>query len=476
MSFGYLNNLNTTPYMYSNPNFRAQSVSVQNLEDSIEKLANRVEEEKKKKHNKTAMAVGGSVLGLSLFVAILNPRSSSKLMEKLKKLRLNSWKKAERAGGGSASGKFHKTVSKTAKWLTDFVSWTNNVNSVKDTYYKKLCTEEKSFHGIHNIETRKSFQKFDKVFRKLMKGQHETLTKWGDMLAKRTVRNGYKTAGRKMDKLEALIRQYSEKLPADKKQIVEEKLREIHAKRNYFTEGNLNQRFINQENLLENINADIRKKWSDYAHGFLDKNVKSTEHFNQNLSFWAEDIVKPERDKLEAEGLKVVDSIVGNKNGTKGQYQEILEFISNSLSAEENKALEKAFRKTEKSLHNAGHQEYGKYFNKKRDLMLGSAPTDIVTAVVGLSMGGIALATADNKDDRISRLITGIIPTVAGIGTNIALTSMLFSGVKGMLLGVGTGGILSLVGSGIDKYRLSSKQSENNNDNTAAKKGVNLIA
>jgi hypothetical protein len=98
------------------------------------------------------------------------------------------------------------------------------------------------------------------------------------------------------------------------------------------------------------------------------------------------------------------------------------------------------------------------YFDKRRDLTLGSAPTDILTATVGITTGAIALASADDRDKRISRTLTGILPAVAGIGTNIAMTSMLFSGTKGMLIGAATGGALSLLGSGLDKARLRAKE------------------
>ncbi len=457
MSFGYLSNLNTNPNMCYHTSFKAHSKPVQNSDNLVEKFVQKVDEEKEKRHNKKAIAVGSSVLGLSVLVAVFNPKFSSKLVERLKTFRVKNIKKADSVNKESFSAKFHNGISKVTNKLINFVSWTNNFNSVKDTYYKKLCTEEKAFHNIHDIEKRKTFKKIDKFFRKIMQKPHEVITKWGDILAKQTVKRGYRSSLKQMDKFDILIKQYTKDLPTDKKRIVESKLREIQEKRKYFAEANLDKRFAEQEALMENLDTDIRHKWKNYTHGFVDKNVKNGEHFNQNLSFWAQDMMKFEREKLEKEGVSIVDNFVGNKDGFKGSYNEILDILSQNISAEEKKSLQKALDKTAKSLRNASRQEYGKYFDKKRDLVLGSAPTDILTAVIGLMIGGVSLLSADNKDDRISRLLTGIIPTIAGIGTNIVLTSMLFSGVEGMLIGVLAGGVMSLAGSRINKLRLVAK-------------------
>lgn len=464
MSFRCDNNLNMNPYMRCNTTFRAQISPAQNIENSIDKLAQKVDEERKKKHNKTAMAVGGSVIGLSLLVAAFNPRVSSRLIEKLKVLHTKNITKLEQSDKNSVEGKLYEATSKTLNWLGRFVSWIGNVNSVKDTYFKKLCTEEKSFFGIHNLERREHFKHFDRGLRRVLKKPHEIITKWGDSLAKHTVRSSYKRSSKKMDSLETLIKSYSEKLSPEKKSEILSKLDNINTKREFFSKENLDQRFLAQENLMGDLNTNIRRKFRDYSHGFLDKNINTTEHFNQNLSFWAQDMMRPERERLEKEGVKVIDELVGNKEGLKGDYREIINLLSENITAEEKAVLEKSLAKTEKSLRKSGKCEFSEYFDKKRDLTLGSAPTDVVTAILGLTCGGVALAAADNKDDRISSLLKRILPITAGIGTTIALTAMLFSGVKGMFVGYGAGFILSLIGSRVDKHRLILKAKLNGED------------
>ncbi len=455
MEFGYVNSLNNIQHANQDISFGLRKPA--GTENPIDKLAQKVEDEKKKKHNRTAFAVGGTVLGLSILVAILNPRMSSTLIDKLRTLQYRAGRQVEKNKGDFVKTKFYKFVSGAIRWCSRFLSYLNNVNSVKDTYYKQLCTEEKSFIGIHNPDRRKRFAKIDKAFRKVMKKPHEFITECGDKLAKHTVRGSYKTAAQKMDSLESLITEYSKKLPAEERKSVIENLAQITKEREFFSGANLDKRFAGQEELMKDLDKNIRTRWQDYKHGFTNKYVKNTEHIDQYLSFWAEDIMKPERDKLSEAGTTAVDRLFGNKEGLSGGYRELVSKIAQNLSSEEKSTLDKAVNKAEKSLRKANKKECIEYFDKKRDLVLGSAPTDILSSVILLTIGGLTIATSDDKDKRISRLITGIIPTVAGVGTNIALTTMLYSGTKGLLYGVLTAGVLSLTGSMIDKARLKAK-------------------
>ena len=442
-----------------NANFTVNTTPEQMINNnSIDEFVKKVDEEKNKKHNKKAIAVGASVIGVSLLVSIFNPRISTKLIEKLKNARSKSSSKIDSGKNGFFKTKFYEVYAKTADWLSSFLSYTNNINSVKDTYFKKLCTEEKSFFGDPN---RKQKQKFDRWFVRIMKKPHEMITKWGDQLARLTVRRKYASSVANMDKLDALIKQYSDKLPPEQKAIFEQKIREIAAQKEYFSESRLLSRLDEQEKIMGDLNGKIRKFFEKYTHTFRNKFVKSkTAYFNDNLSFWAQDMLKADKERIVKNGTEAVDVLFGNSKGSKGSYNEIFELISPYLNNEDKKALQKAIEQNHKKLRSANLSECSEYFDKKRDLVLGSAPTDIVTAIVGVTSGGLAIATADDKDSRISKTLTGIIPAVAGIGTSIALTSMLFSGTKGMLLGAAAGGVMSLAGSGINHVRLNAKSKQ----------------
>lgn len=453
MSMGCTNKLNTCAELCHNPMFMAKPKSAKN-KNFIEEIKNENNKEENKKHRKVAYTVSASVLGLSLLVTILNPRISTKLIENLKKLQTRTNQQLERSKGDIVKTKFYKALASAVNWSSRFLSWTNNINSVKDTYYKQLCTEEKPFTNVHNLETRNRLIKLDKLFRKVMQKPHELITKWGDSLAKTTVRQGYKSADKNMDKLETLIKQYSEKLTESEKNILKDNLSKISEKRKFFTNENLNLRFMEQEKSMQNLDGHIRKHFRDYCKGFVNKDVKNAEHFSQNLQFWAKDFMQPERDRLAKQGMTAVNDLVGENIG----YAEIISNMSKNLGTNEQKKLQKMFQKVSVSLKKANYRECGEYFDKKRDLVLGSAPTDILSGTILLGIGGISYAAADNKEERTSKLITKILPVLAGFGTSIALTTMLFSGTKSMLYGIGTGGLLSLMGSKIDKVRNKNKK------------------
>ena len=107
--------------------------------------------------------------------------------------------------------------------------------------------------------------------------------------------------------------------------------------------------------------------------------------------------------------------------------------------------------------------------------MLGSAPTDVITALVSLIASGIAIGSADNKQDRISRTISGALPVVAGLGVSTILTALLFSGGKGIVLGAASSAGLSAIGS-MTSHKLFPKTKEelkiaqNNSENQTANK------
>ena len=185
------------------------------------------------------------------------------------------------------------------------------------------------------------------------------------------------------------------------------------------------------------------------------------------MSFWAEDALMPTRNKLENKGHEVVTSIVGDINrGTTGKYNEVIAMLTPYLSKDEAILLGKRLRQADKSLHKANFSETVEYFDKKRDLMLGGAPTDILSGLAMVGLSGIAVSTADTKEDRISKTITTAFPAIAGIGTSMAFTAMLFSGVKSLIYGSVAGSLFSLAGSGINRLIYPKNQNIAQTENT----------
>lgn len=444
------------------------------IENTVDILTPENVPEEHKKSNKKAIAVGSSVLVITGLVALLNPKYSSKFVTKLKSLSESSAKKFEQNKQNYLKSKFHKACQKTLDWGVRTLQFSNNINSAKDIAFTKLCCEKKGFHGVKNNTTRKILQKTDSGFTKVLSKAHRGITSWFDKISKKTVFLKYNSATKKMTELESLINKYKSKLNPTQQAELENKLSEIIKIKDYFSKDKTAERLLEQEKLMSNLERDFMTKFKAYRNGFRNKWVSKADHIDKNMTFWAEKILDPTRAKVEKQGAEVVEKLVGNAEGKQGLYDEIYKILSPNLSAQENESLQKLMKKSTEKLKNANYSECVEYFDKKRDLVLGSAPTDILTAVGGLALSGVAVATADNKEERISKALTGGFPIIAGIGANLAFTAMLFSGVQGLLYGFITSIGLSKLGSIIDKSIFGNK-SDNTENNPIKPTKTNLV-
>lgn len=482
MSFGYYYNLNNSTYLPQNIGFRANATGMAStpapLAKPIETVSKTIESsvdafvpegEKKKKSYKKAITVGSSVLVVSGLVALLNPKFSSKFITKLKNASESAGKRIESSKNDYLKSKFHQASKKTLDWGVRTLEFSNNINSAKDVGFKWLCCDKKQFNNVKNTSLRNFLRKVDSGFVKVMSKVHNAITKWFDSISKHTVFSKYNGASKKMDNLESLLKQYRNKLSTAEQAQFDAKLAEISKTREFFSKTNTAQRFDEQEKLMSNLERDFLKQYRAYRNGFTNKWVNKGEHIDKNMTFWAEKIMQPTRDKVERQGLDVVEKLVGNEKGQKGLYDDIYSMLSSKLSSAEKQSLDDALKVTGKKLRKANHSETVEYFDKKRDLVLGGAPTDIVTALGGLGLSGIAIATADTKEDKISRALTGGFPIIAGIGASMAFTAMLFSGVQGLLYGFLTSIGLSKLGSIADHYILGNKKDDIENNPTPTK-------
>lgn len=425
------------------------------IEGSVDTIVGK--DEKKSNKYRNSIAVGSSVLVLSALVAILNPKFSPKLAKKLNSLSKKAEEKAGENKDATLVNKFYsfgKSVLETGEKSVGFI---NNFNSAKDAGFKWFCTEKKNFYNVRNKSTRRALKKCDSAVIKALKKPHEAITKFFDDISQNTVLFNYKRASKKMNSLEDAINSYKNKLPEAQKNEVETKLAEIRTAREYFSKENTLERFTQQENSMQKLEHDFWTRYKKYKSGFLNKWLDKKDHFNKNLSFWAEDIMRPTQTNFEQKGAEAVSKLLGNGDTKSGAYNEIVEILSSHLSAEEKSILNKRLQLANKSLKKANHSECVEYFGKKRDLVLGSAPTDVLTAIFGLGMSGIALSMADSKDELISKSLTGVFPIVGGLVASMIFTAMLVSGPVGMLAGAGVGVVLNRIGSFTNKQILGNK-------------------
>ena len=90
--------------------------------------------------------------------------------------------------------------------------------------------------------------------------------------------------------------------------------------------------------------------------------------------------------------------------------------------------------------------EVTEFFDKVRDLKLGSAPTDILTILLSCGMITYGLSYAKDKDQRISVMLKSGIPITGAIATSLISATKLVSGGKSLALGFISGIILNKLG------------------------------
>ena len=458
-----ITNYNLNSFVYGNNlSFRSEEASkipiitkpintVENIvNNTVDTFVPETQDEEKKKSHKTAIRVGSTVLVLSAFVALLNPKFSSSLINKLKTKSATAGNKAK--VDNSFWGKWNKVKEKTLNGVTNTIQVLNNMNSAKDELFQKICSKTS-------------------ITRKI----HKSITKGFDRISKQTIYSKYGKVNKKMNTLDEIIKQYQGRLSSDEQKLLEQKLSQIDKAQEYFERNKVQSRLNGQEGLMNNLEADVISRIKQYKNDVFESGKNKKDIFK----FWAEEALMPERNRIEAEGNSVIDSLVGDGKTQKGAYKEIIDILSPHLKEEEKNAFEETIKKTSTLLRKANHSECVEYFDKKRDLMLGSAPTDVLTAICSLIASGIAIGVADSKEDRITRTVSGALPVIAGLGVSTALTALLYSGGKGMALGATSSVVLSGIGSAAARaiYPKSGNNEQQiaNDDTQAAKKEDNQI-
>ena len=99
------------------------------------------------------------------------------------------------------------------------------------------------------------------------------------------------------------------------------------------------------------------------------------------------------------------------------------------------------------------------YFDKKRDLVLGGAPTDILTQIFGIGLCSWAVTRAD-KEDRWSKLFTNGVPIITGLLSSLVFSAKLYAGAKSLIAGAVVTGITDVVCGAINKHVFGNKDDD----------------
>ena len=119
-----------------------------------------------------------------------------------------------------------------------------------------------------------------------------------------------------------------------------------------------------------------------------------------------------------------------------------------------------AIKKAVKSFDKSVELESVEFFDKVRDLRLGSAPTDVLTIVLSFITLSFGLGYAKDNDKRISIMNRSGIPIVGGIMTAIYTATKLVSGGKSLALGFLSGIVLNQLGKITDNLRKNHREAK----------------
>ncbi|MFI3300705.1 MAG: hypothetical protein R3Y28_04715 [Candidatus Gastranaerophilales bacterium] len=158
--------------------------------------------------------------------------------------------------------------------------------------------------------------------------------------------------------------------------------------------------------------------------------------------------------------IKEVQSIIGENK--KGPIQELLTIYKGLLPRNEYLKLRDYADGAVKSLDKSIDKETVQFYDKCRDLTLGSAPTDVLSIAATLGGVGYGLTKADDNEERISLMFKAGIPAVATVATPLVCSAGLISGGKSMALGILSGVVMNKVGNYVDDFRKKVKDKKLN--------------
>lgn len=171
--------------------------------------------------------------------------------------------------------------------------------------------------------------------------------------------------------------------------------------------------------------------------------------------------VKVDAEKHVFEMLAKSQKIITGKDNTygeiaarmpEGKLDEILK-IYKALIPEKYSKIEKMAANATKAIDNSINIESEQFFDKVRDLQIGSAPTDALSILGSAAMIGVGLAKAKDNDERVSVTLKAGIPVLGAVATSLYCTARLISGGKAMAVGLLSGYVLNKIGEKTDDIR-----------------------
>ncbi|MBR6127843.1 hypothetical protein IKQ21_09180 [bacterium] len=153
--------------------------------------------------------------------------------------------------------------------------------------------------------------------------------------------------------------------------------------------------------------------------------------------------------QTQQKNIKVYADLIKNilNDNSKGVLEDMLDIYYKLSPFELSKVgASGALKKAVSSFDKAVTLESAEFFDKERDLVLGSAPTDVLTILFSGCAISYGLGFAKDKDKRTSVLLKSGIPIIGAIATTMISATKLVSGTKSILLGLVSGLALNSIG------------------------------
>lgn len=224
------------------------------------------------------------------------------------------------------------------------------------------------------------------------------------------------------------------------------------------------QKFVNPSDISTNeVLNTLRNNLSSYkklsGKDEVAQRLELNKEIIKNLKDLSSNFSKmSEKYNYSQNAVKSISSYVAEveeiiSKSSKGELQEILTLYKNILPRNEYLKLKSKVHSAIKSLDKSIDIETVQYFDKARDLKLGSAPTDVLSIVGAVGAVGYYLNKAETTDDKYSVSLRYGIPAIGAIATSLYCTARLVSGGKAMLLGLLSGWVMNKAGVVVDDAR-----------------------
>ena len=387
------------------------------------------------------------------------PKSAYKWISELsKKFEKRSAKR--KVSGHNKLAKFYENLSKCFENFAAKSKSINNVTSFKDLAFKKLF-----------------------FLLKFAKKIYDSITSIFEKLAVGTVSKKYRSSEKTFSKLFSTFTKTNKKLLAqnpngvmsvDGAEVTITKAVEDIIKAQTKSMANLESGFSKSQRAkrltqMHEYCKDLDKRVLEAGIGDISKAkgfksiLEAVKDAPITNKFVAADCLANDKAKL----LSEIKDLVSRQDAS---LSEVLELYKQVLPQKEYAKLVSKVKNAMKKLDKAANMEGDRFFDKLRDLTLGSAPTDVLSILSSLVGVGVGLSVADNKDERVSATLKYGIPIVGSVATSVAMTVSLVSGIWSMLVGTTSGLVMNRVGKSIDKnYQLKQKQRVDNEHTEAIK-------